>query len=506
MPDIATASLAEERPSFFPTRGLPLFLLLGSLLLGGLALRLHRIDDPPFDFHPTRQYRDAVIARFFYTGEDWSSLEIRILEPPVMECIAAGLYSAIGRESMTVPRIVAIACWTAAAIFLYLLARLAVSPDAGVTAFAIFLYLPFGVFASRSFQPDALMMLLFLASLWAVFRFRQTPTKGRLAAAIALSALAIFVKPVCLFPIWLAYLFTGISEQGFGKIAKSRSTYGYLLLSFLPSAAYYGYGIFIANFLRHQAEASFTPSLLFQRGYWEGWLTLAVEVIGVPLLLAASMGTPLARSRMGKSMLAGLWLGYAVMGLVFNYHICTHNYYQLMLIPIAAISAGATAGAVFEKLAAAHPVWRWSIFGILIAFLAVQAAQTQKSLRCDDNATFNLVAMLADAGNRVDHSRKTIFLSQNYGAPLLYHGDIIGSRWPYEMELPKPNQPAGWCKLRGAALLQDMLSKRSPEFFIVTMPEELDAQPDLKQALEPYPIAYSDNRCIIYDLRKKKEN
>ena len=43
---------------------------LAALLLGGFLLRLIDLHDAPLDFHPTRQYRDALIARSIYYG--WS--------------------------------------------------------------------------------------------------------------------------------------------------------------------------------------------------------------------------------------------------------------------------------------------------------------------------------------------------------------------------------------------------------------------------------------------------
>ena len=37
--------------------------IAGLILLAGLALRLPGLADPPLDFHATRQYRGAILAR-----------------------------------------------------------------------------------------------------------------------------------------------------------------------------------------------------------------------------------------------------------------------------------------------------------------------------------------------------------------------------------------------------------------------------------------------------------
>jgi 4-amino-4-deoxy-L-arabinose transferase-like glycosyltransferase len=44
------------------------------------------------------------------------------------------------------------------------------SPDGGILALVYYLFIEFGVIASRSFQPDPLMVGLILCSLWAFYR------------------------------------------------------------------------------------------------------------------------------------------------------------------------------------------------------------------------------------------------------------------------------------------------------------------------------------------------
>lgn len=92
--DMQTCS-ANTYQTLFPAKGFARVLLLAILFMGAVGVRLHHIGDPPLDFHPTRQYRSALIARAIYLERSRpGSEEIkkvaeaarpRILEPPLME-------------------------------------------------------------------------------------------------------------------------------------------------------------------------------------------------------------------------------------------------------------------------------------------------------------------------------------------------------------------------------------------------------------------------------------
>jgi hypothetical protein len=74
----------------------------------------------------------------------------------------------------------------------------------------------------------------------------------------------------------------------------------------------------VGDFLRQQAQDSFLPTLIFHLFFWQGWFEMIRTVIGeVPLILAGlgllTLGEPKA-----KGLLAGLWVGYMIFGLVFR--------------------------------------------------------------------------------------------------------------------------------------------------------------------------------------------
>src|SRR6059058_1410757 len=74
-------------------------LIITMLFIIAFGIRLYHIDEPPLNFHATRQYRSLLIARGFYfettnSIPEWekqvasiSKQRQGILEPPVMESI-----------------------------------------------------------------------------------------------------------------------------------------------------------------------------------------------------------------------------------------------------------------------------------------------------------------------------------------------------------------------------------------------------------------------------------
>ena len=80
-------------------------------------------------------------------------------EPPVMEWLACAAYLAGGRENITIPRAVAEIVWVMGAIPLSMIATRISSSCGALIGVALYLFLPYGIVASRNFQPDGLMTL-----------------------------------------------------------------------------------------------------------------------------------------------------------------------------------------------------------------------------------------------------------------------------------------------------------------------------------------------------------
>ena len=200
-------------PAFLGSSRWLLNLTLFFLFAFGFILRLYDLTDPPLDFHPTRQLRSAIIARGMYyrnlsAAPDWQRQRaaeqlagFNLIEPPIFESIVALSYRLIGSDPVWVARIFAALFWLVGGIALYSLAARMTSVDGGVVALAYYLFVPFGVIASRSFQPDPLMVMLILLAVWAVYRWYRRPGWIEAILAGCLVGLALFVKAVAIFPL-----------------------------------------------------------------------------------------------------------------------------------------------------------------------------------------------------------------------------------------------------------------------------------------------------------------
>ena len=159
-------------------------LVLACLFILALAIRLYDITDLPFDFHPTRQLLQAVVARgLYYQSQPDDPAGKRALaldalkreerEPPSIDGLAALSYKLIGREILWLPRAMSALFWVLGGIAIFLLSRQLTSDTGGVAATAVYFFLPYGVIASRSFQPDPLMTALIVFSWWGIYNWMK---------------------------------------------------------------------------------------------------------------------------------------------------------------------------------------------------------------------------------------------------------------------------------------------------------------------------------------------
>jgi hypothetical protein len=502
----------SEVDGFFSRRPRTHLLTMSVLFLAALGLRVYHLSQPPLDFHPIRQYRSAIIARgyFFEASKSVPSWQRDvaiinkekegILEPPVMELLASVAYRIVGSEHLWIPKMLSVIFWLGGGVLLYALTRDLLSSDAAVFSTTYYLFLPFGISASRSFQPDPLMICAFLSSILAILRYHLQPSRPRLALAAVLSAVTMFVKPVCTFAIFAAFVSANISRQGVRRTLTNPSLILFCLVSLLPTSLFYLYGMFVGGFLKGQAGMSFIPSLYFTSAFWLGWLDQINIVIGYVALVVALLGVLLFREGLPRALLVGLWIGYAVFGLIFTYHIHTHDYYQLQLVPIVALSIAPICIVVFNSLIRACSRWPWrlAVLGVLLFASLLYMREVRWRLRGPNTRQ---VAIAQEIGAITHHSTKTVFLAWAYGKPLEYHGEVSGEYWPGgEFRLEKLE---GKRILTAKERMDSLMTRFSPEYFIVTDREEFDAQPDLQQCLAGAFSVVEQNRDYLIFARAR---
>jgi 4-amino-4-deoxy-L-arabinose transferase-like glycosyltransferase len=492
-------------------------IVLGLLFLVAFALRVHNIKNFPLEFHPVRQYRSAFIARYFYYQHaksipQWKKnlaylLRQRAgtLEPPFLEYIASLAYRIIGRERVWIPRLFSSIFWLIGGAFLYLLSRKAVSADAALFSIAFYLFAPFGVMASRSFQPDPLMVMVFVISLHAIFLYYEERSTQRLVITTVVSALAILIKPVCFFAILAAFVSVSLSEQGFLATIKNLRAWTFGLAAILPSLMFYGYGSLTGGYIRFQAESSFRPRLYLEPSYWRGWLHMIGAAVGILAFGMALFSIPLFHKGLARSLACGLWVGYFIFGLVFNYHIHTHSYYQLQLIPIVAFALAAGAAHFIKLLersvgpsGRAHVTLAGVLLSVCLVAIAVWVRANWESTYYEDR---DQVTISQQIGERTAHTQRAIFLSYANGELLEYHGELIGIPWPWRSEM---HARQGWARpnLTIEERFKEINQKYPSDYFIVTEMGEYQAQHELADFLvKHFPLLVRDRQYLIFDLR-----
>ena len=476
----------------------------------GFAIRMVDLTDPPLDFHPTRQLRSAIIARSMYYRSlpeaEYFQLEAiisqysgeEIIEPLVMETIVANTYKVIGSDPVWVARIYSSLFWIIGGIGLYFLTSAMTSPDGGVLATAYYLFVPFGIIASRSFQPDPLMVMLIVLALWALYYWYRNPSWKTAILVGVLAGMALFVKAVALFPLLFAMGAFVLFSKGIKKTIKNPQIWLIAGLSVLPMILYTLYGVFFGS-LESQFLGRFFPEFWQDLGFYFSWEKMATGIIGYGAIFAALLGTFLFRTAGLRAFGIGLWVGYFVLGMVFPFHITTHSYYHLPLIPIIAITLAPIGALIFKPLADLKPeiLVQAAVLGILLSAILIKVWDVGLDLTREDYR--HEPAHWANIGDIIDHNPSVVGLVHDYGNRLAYYGGVTPMIWP-----PLGQQNLRELQGKPAIEVQEWFNKRAgdKDFFLVTMKNQFEKQPELKKLLsDNFPVYAEGDGYLIFDLR-----
>jgi dolichyl-phosphate-mannose-protein mannosyltransferase len=505
-------------------------LVLGFLFVVAFGLRLYGINQPPMEFGMLRQYHGALLARGFY--ELWLIGDMKtvppdgIIEPPILELMASFAYLISGGEHLWIPRLLSVLFWMVGGVFLYLIAKRIVSPNAAVFSVFFYLFVPYSVFASRAIMPDPLMVMLLVISIFTILRYHEQPSRRRLMVAAVVSSLAIFAKPgICLFPVFGAFVSLAVYREGVRRSLISPHSLVFAVLSILPTGLYYLYGTFLAGFLRGQTSQKVVPQLLLETSFWEGWLINVWVVLGYVALLGALVGVLLLRKGLPRALMIGLWSGYFLFGLTFTSHIRTHDYYSLQLVPVVALSLGPLADLLLKGLKQTvnnigQLGWRGYgrivVLALSISVLVLSAIGNRQAsaystgwVRAQPEHAASYVATFQEIGDVVDHSRRTFVLfggfqsrGPNYGFALMYHGCISGETWPLPTQIGERQE--GERGISTEELFSRRYRKHSPEYFIISKGWwEREETTGLRNFLtENFPVAAQSDTYVVFDLRR----
>jgi 4-amino-4-deoxy-L-arabinose transferase-like glycosyltransferase len=514
----------DNSPRSFFGRFHTLALIL--LFVAAIAIRLYDLTDLPLDFHPTRQLFSALKARGMYyetlttAPEEQRQFAIQqgklraTIEPEIIEKLTVFTWRFTG-EQLWVARIYSSLFWLIGGIFLYLLARDLFSKDGALFTTAFYLFLPYGVLASRSFQPDPLMVALIVGFWWAVNRWALALTPGPspdyrrggwhwVIIASLLGGLAIFVKLNAAFFVIGGALGAMLGRASLRDLVRNRQVWAMIALGILPGAAWVAYGL-SHGFLGQQFGGRFIPSLLVSPSMYLGWAEMIGNVLGLFTFALALLGLLLVNDKPTRALLLGLWGAYVAFAIFFDYHISTHNYYSLPLIPIAALALTPLADVILVRMteATSQPALsevegsrakRLLAASILTLGLVAVLWTSRVALKSTD---YRPQAAFWEQMGETLRGYRVVALTSDYGLPLAYWGWTGVTNWPDSSDIE-------YHAMRGGeATFEKTFARltKNKDLFLVTDLADLKRQPDLQARLLQFAVFSEGNGYIIYDLR-----
>ena len=486
------------------------WLFVLAIFLGGFALRMVDINDLPLDFHPTRQLFSALKVRGMYYAAlapnipNWQrEMAVRqwktqpTLEPEIIESLTLTAYTAKGEADLALPRTITAAFWVVSGVFLFFAARRLVSDDGALLAASIYLFLPYTVYASRSFQPDPLMVAFLAAFIWGLAGWLDEENWRWALLAGLFGGLAIYIKAVAIFFVAGAALVGILKKMSLKSALKNVQVWGIAILALLPTLVYYINGLALGGGTSQNYSGRFFPELLISPSFYLRWGLNLEQMIGYLAIALAPLGLLLFPKKK-NGLVIGLWSGYILYGLIFNYHFSTHDYYQMPFLPVVALTLAPFGEMMSETLRTRSK----GVMPRLIFFAAWTLALLGASwtvyahLRAVDYRP--LAQTYRQVGDLLRDEGKVVALSEDYGYRLNYWGWLNVTHFPSAGDLwyqEKRGDPQDFAQVFDKYV-------KGHNFFVVTDFSEWELQEDLQNYLtENYPLYAEGEGYLVFDLR-----
>jgi hypothetical protein len=434
----------DEKVLFLPNTHLVRILLVAFFVLVGFGARLIDLSDPPLDFAATRQLHSLILARGYYYEMNVPSVQALpesqiafgiqaekdevLVEPTILEHLTALTYAVVGGENFEIPRVYSSLFWVLGGIPLFLLARKLMSVNGAVAALAFYELLPFGVIAGRSIQPDPLMISLMVTALYFQYRWMEKDTLGIALLASIFTGLAILVKATAIFFVGIPFI-GFVLVGGFKKALRNWHVYLMAAISLLPAVIFNVLSATVGGNSGSMFGSRFFPSLFADPKWYISWFMMAKSVVDYIPLIMAVLAFFLFTRKEGRILYGCLWIGYLLQGFVFAYHIYTHNYYQLPIIPMAALGFGLFFAMFMEKIEAMKPavVLRVLLAAVLLFSVALTVFKSRSELLTADYRYEE--KYWKQLGDKIGQNTPIVALTHDYGYRLSYWGFIEPTLW-----------------------------------------------------------------------------
>ena len=373
------ATVEMSRPSFLAHRA---GYLLVPIVFAAVVVRLIQIDQPFIDPWSWRQSDVAAIARNFFENGfhftrpqiDWAGNEAGYVgtEFPILPFVAALMYKVLGVHEW-IGRIQGVVFFAAALPFFFLLARRVFGAVVAGWATFFYAFAPLSIVASRAFMPDMPSLSLALIGMYFFLNWVDRNDRRSLIVSALLISLSLLIKlPTAVIGASLLYLAAAAVSDRRGS---SRDSVGgpfdqtqvrrrpplqdllmrwelwlFALITLVPSAIWYWHA--------HRIAENFYPYHFFGGGgfrimdaawYWKIAQQTALSSLTLGLCVLAIVGA-FALPRGKYTRLFHWWFAAMVLFVFFVGYGNRHQWYQLPLVPIAAVFAGCACAWVGSRL------------------------------------------------------------------------------------------------------------------------------------------------------------
>jgi hypothetical protein len=504
----------DERVLFLPNTRWVRILLVAFFVLLGFGTRLIDISDPPLDFAATRQLHSLILARGYYYEMDLPSTHALpetqrafgiqagkdevLVEPTIMEHLTALTYAVAGGENFEIPRVYSSLFWVLGGIPLFLLARKLMSTNGAIAALAFYELLPFGVIAGRSIQPDPLMISLMVTALYFQYRWKEKDTLSSALLASIFTGLAILVKATAIFFVGIPFI-GFVLMGGFKQALRNWRVYLMALISLLPGVLFNVLSATVGGNSGSLFGSRFFPSLYSDPKWYLSWFMMAKSVVDYIPLIMGVLAFFLFIKKEGRVLYTCLWIGYLLQGFVFAYHIYTHNYYQLPIIPMTALGFGLFFAMFMEKIESLKPtvVVRILIAVVLVFSTALTVFKSRSVLLADDYHYEE--KYWKQLGEKIGQGTPIVALTHDYGYRLSFWGFVQPTLWETKGDMTVQSLAGNEEQSFEKTFAKKTADKK---YFLVTLLNDFKSQKNLYNYLfDHYPCEKGEG-YYLFDLTK----
>lgn len=420
--------------------------LLICIAVLAFVLRMYKINTPLLDWHSWRQADTASVTReyvqktlnpLYPTYHDLSSIPsgkdnpngFRMVEFPIYNILVASLIKAVPSLPLVpTSRVISALFSIGTLVSLFFLARSYYGKKVGYLTAFFFAVIPYSIFYSRVILPEPIMVFFSTLSITTFRLYIKKPKAITYWTSFLTLAVALLLKPFVIFliPVYSVMI---LEERKLKDAIKDFRLYFYAIFSMIPFILWRNWilnfpeGIPSSDWLFNGNGIRFRPAWVRWLGY-ERLTKLILGYVGI-VLLPISFFNELKNK---KFFIPAWWLGIALYFTVIATGNVQHDYYQVIVTPIIALTLGKAVVVIDKYLNKKfNALVSMGVISILITAMLVLSYQQVKGYYNINHPEYAKAGQVADAILPKDAK----VIAPQYGGDTAYLFQINRPGWPF---------------------------------------------------------------------------